>query len=571
MATKTQRAKTGRWKFWSLSALAGVVSAAVFLAVAELLALLFAREGSPILAVGSFVIDIVPQPFKEFAIATFGEYDKIALLVGLGLAVLIASAIAGILQFLKPPLGIVALGIAGALSVAAIVTRAGATPLASVPPIAGTIAGSVILWLLVTRLRRWSAAVASSAVTSGAVAGDAASDDSSKGAEADHPPITKAPAASPALAEKPTVHPKTAPTAAGVDRRSFFRIAAASGVGAVIVGVGARVVNGATSSIAAVRKALKLPAPKSMVEIPDGAELDVKGVSALFTPNKDFYRVDTALTVPSVDPGTWTLKVYGLVDEEFELTFDDLVGMGLDEYSITLTCVSNEVGGSLLGNAKWLGVPVREVLKRAGVQGDADMVLSRSIDGFTASTPLESLTDDGTDAILAVAMNGDPLPLEHGFPVRMVVPGLYGYVSATKWITELKVTTFAADEAYWTPRGYDAKAPIKFSSRIDTPRSGTPVAAGTVPIAGVAWAQTVGIDRVEVSIDNGEWQSAKLSAPINEDTWVQWFVEWEAEPGTHYVAVRAINKNGDLQIEERAPIAPNGSSGWQRSLITVSS
>jgi DMSO/TMAO reductase YedYZ molybdopterin-dependent catalytic subunit len=197
------------------------------------------------------------------------------------------------------------------------------------------------------------------------------------------------------------------------------------------------------------------------------------------------------------------------------------------------------------------------------------MVLSRSIDGFTAGTPLGSLTDEGLDAILAVAMNGEPLPLEHGFPVRMVVPGLYGYVSATKWLTELKVTTFAADEAYWTPRGYSPEAPIKFSSRLDTPRTGAAVAAGSVPVAGVAWAQTVGIESVEVSIDDGAWQPATLSSPVNDDTWVQWFIDWDAKPGTHYISVRAVNRNGELQIQERAPIAPNGSSGWQRTLVQV--
>ncbi len=522
MANRTRRTALG---FPALAALAGVVSAAVFLAVAELVALIVAREGSPILAVGGFVIDIVPQPFKEFAIATFGEYDKIALLVGLALAVLVASAIAGILQFVKPPLGVVALVIAGGLSVAAIVTRAGATPLAALPPVAGTIAGCLILWVLIVRLRQWAAE-------------DAAATD----------------AASPS----------------SVDRRMFFRITAIAGASAVIVGVGARaLINATASSISAVRRALKLPAPRTTVAIPEGAELDVPGISPLFTANADFYRVDTALTVPSIDPETWRLVIDGMVDQRVELTFDDLVGMGVDEFAITLTCVSNEVGGQLLGNAIWLGIPVRDLLKLAGPQSGADMVLSRSVDGFTASTPLESLIDDGLDAILAVGMNGEPLPLEHGFPVRMVVPGLYGYVSATKWLTELEVTTFAADEAYWTPRGYSAQAPIKFSSRIDTPRTGTPVAAGRVPIAGVAWAQTVGIERVEVSIDDGQWQSATLSTPINDDTWVQWVVEWDAGPGPHYVAVRAVDKNGSLQTEERAPIAPDGSTGWQRTLVNV--
>ncbi|WP_314508420.1 molybdopterin-dependent oxidoreductase [uncultured Microbacterium sp.] len=544
---KTKNAGTRfRVRFWFLfwAAVSGVVSAAVFLAAAELVALLVAREGSPILAVGSFVIDIVPQPFKEFAIATFGEYDKIALLVGLALAVLVASAIAGVLQFLRPPLGVVALIVAGGLSVAAIVTRAAATPLASLPPIVGTVAGCLILWLLAARLRRWAAP--EQALAAGE-SGNAA-----------------------APVERPTVHPTGAEKTASVDRRMFLRVTAIAGASAVIIGVGARtLINTTASSISAVRKALKLPAPITKVTVPAGAELDIPGISPLFTPNADFYRVDTALTVPSIDPDAWRLVIDGMVDQRVELSFDDLVAMGPSEYAITLTCVSNEVGGELLGNATWLGVPIRDVLTLAGPKSGADMVLSRSVDGFTAGTPLESLTDDGLDAILAIGMNGEPLPLEHGFPVRMVVPGLYGYVSATKWLSELKVTTFDADEAYWTPRGYSAKAPIKFSSRLDTPRTGEAIPAGRTPIAGVAWAQTVGIERVEVSIDDGDWQPATLSTPINDDTWVQWFVDWEATAGTHYVAVRAVNKNGDTQIEERAPIAPDGSSGWQRTLIVV--
>ncbi|WP_136055740.1 molybdopterin-dependent oxidoreductase [Microbacterium sp. K24] len=519
-------------RFIAWAALSGVIGGAVFLAVAELFALLFARAASPILAVGGFVIDIVPQPFKEFAIATFGEYDKLVLLGSLGLAVVIASAIAGILQLVKAPLGVIALIIAGVLSTAAIVTRAGAPALAFLPPVLGTIAGSIVLILLVRRLRTWRAAALPER------ADDAAAD-----------------------AE--TAEPK------GIDRRRFFMVAAISGVSAVVVGVASRAVSMTVGSVEAIRDSLKLPGAKSKVTIPEGAELDIKGLSKLYTPNKDFYRVDTALTVPTIDPATWRLTIDGMVDQKVEMSFQDLLDMGLDEYSITLTCVSNEVGGELAGNAMWLGVPLRDVLKKAGVKSGADMVLSKSVDGYTASTPLSALTDDNLDAILAVAMNGEPLPAEHGFPVRMVVPGLYGYVSATKWLTELKVTTFAKDEAYWTPRGYSAEAPIKFSSRLDTPSIGEAVPAGRIPIAGVAWAQSVGIERVEVKIDEGEWTAATMSTPVNDDTWVQWFMEWDATPGTHYVAVRAVNKNGDLQIEERAPIAPNGSSGWQRSLIRV--
>ena len=516
-------AKSDSGRPWGWAALAGVVSAGAFLAAAELMALLVARDGSPILAVGAFVIDIVPQPFKEFAIATFGEYDKVALLVGLALAVLVASAAAGVLQYLRPPLGAVALGIAGALSLAAILTRAGATPLSAVPPVVGSAVGIVVLTLLVRRLRGWRA--------------DPAAHDSE---------------------------------GAGVDRRGFLRLAGVAAVSALIVGVGARIVGATSSSIAAIRGALRLPAPRSTVTVPAGAELDIPGISPLFTPNADFYRVDTALTVPEVDPSTWRLTVDGMVDRRIELTFDELVGMGLEEYSITLTCVSNEVGGELLGTAKWLGVPVRDVLAQAGPRAGADMVLSRSVDGFTASTPLGSLTDDGLDAILAVGMNGEPLPLEHGFPVRMVVPGLYGYVSATKWLTGLTVTTFDADEAYWTPRGYSAMAPIKLSSRIDTPRLDRAIGAGPTRIAGVAWAQPVGVERVEVQIDDADWLEATLSTPVNGATWVQWYVDWEATSGTHYVAVRATDRDGMLQVEERAPIAPDGATGWQRTLLRVS-
>ena len=545
--------KSRSWHFWAWAAIAGVVSAAVFLAVAEVFALIVARDGSPILAVGSFVIDIVPQPFKEFAIATFGEYDKIALLAGLGLAVVIAAAIAGVLQFLKPPLGVLALVIAGGLSLAAIVTRAGATAFSWLPPIAGTIAGCIVLTMLVSRLRRWA--------TDAATHADAI-------AQAETTAPENAQGEAPRLLDAPTVHPKT-PAAASLDRRSFFRFTAIAGFSAIALGVGARIASAATSSVDAVRRALNIPTPRSTVTIPAGAELDVPGITPLITPNADFYRVDTALTVPSVDPNSWRLVIDGMVDERVELSFDDLVAMGVDEYAITLTCVSNEVGGHLVGNAIWTGSPVRDVLALAGPKSGADMVLSQSVDGYTASTPLASLTDDGLDAILAIAMNGEPLPLEHGFPVRMVVPGLYGYVSATKWLTELKVTTFADDEAYWTPRGYSAEAPIKFSSRIDTPRIDKEIPAGMTPIAGVAWAQTVGIERVEVSIDDGDWQPATLSTPINDNTWVQWYVEWDATPGVHYVACRAVNKNGDLQTEERVPIAPNGSTGWERALIRV--
>lgn len=504
----------------SWAALVGIVSAGAFLAASALVALIVDPTVSPLLAAGGFVIDVVPQPIKEFAITAFGEADKPVLLGSLGLAGVIGAAIAGILQLRRPPGGVLLLALACAAATAAVLTRAGATVLSIIPPVVGAIVACGLLVELSMRLRRW--------------AGD--TDSAERGP---------------------------------ADRRRFLIATGVSAVAAVLVGAGATIANGARTSIAGARRALRLPDPASRVTVPAGAELDVEGISPLFTPNADFYRVDTALDPPRIDPQTWRLTIDGMVDEEIELGFDDLIDRGIDEYAITLTCVSNEVGGDLVGTAKWWGVPVRDLLRLAGPQDGADMVLSRSVDGFTASTPLQALTDDGRDAILAVAMNGEPLPVEHGFPVRMVVPGLYGYVSATKWLERLTVTTFAADEAYWTPRGYSARAPIKFASRIDTPQAGSRVDAGTVAIAGVAWAQTVGIQRVEVSIDDGDWQEATLSTPVNTDTWVQWLLEWDATPGTHYATVRAVNRDGELQVQDRAPIVPDGATGWQRILVTV--
>ncbi|MDQ1124911.1 molybdopterin-dependent oxidoreductase [Microbacterium trichothecenolyticum] len=522
-ATNDTRAKTRTPRAWPWAAFAGIVSAAALLAVAELFAALFARSASPVLAVGSFIVDIVPRPLKELAITLFGETDKIALLVGVGLGAAVAAAVAGVLQYRFRPTGAVLIGIGGVLATVAIITRAGAGALAWLPPVLGTIAGVVVIVFSVARLRRWMTA--------------AKTDDAD---------------------------------ARATDRRSFLLFTGLTAIGAVVVGVGARVLNATAGSVAAAREALRLPSARTTVTVPEGASWNIPGLSPIITPNADFYRVDTALTVPNVDPTTWRLSIEGMVDTPVELSFDDLVSMGLDEYGVTLTCVSNEVGGNLVGNAIWTGVPIRDVLRMAGVQADADMVLSESVDGYTASTPLSSLTDDNLDAIFAVAMNGEPLPFEHGFPVRMVVPGLYGYVSATKWVTKLTVTRFDRDEAYWTPRGYSAEAPIKMSSRVDTPKIGSPVPAGAVTVAGMAWAQPIGVQKVEVRIDNGDWQQTQLSTPINDQSWVQWKFDWTAEAGTHYIAVRATDKQGNVQIEQSAPIAPDGSSGWQRTLVTVS-
>jgi len=297
--------------------------------------------------------------------------------------------------------------------------------------------------------------------------------------------------------------------------------------------------------------------------------LDVPGISPYLTPNRTFYRVDTALRVPDVPVDSWRLRIHGMVEQELDLDFEDLLSRRLIERRITLTCVSNPVGGEYVGNATWIGVPVRELLAEAGVSADADAVKSTSADDMTIGTPLSALTDENRDALLAVAMNGEPLPLEHGFPVRMVTPGLYGYVSATKWLVDLEVTRFADFEAYWTSRGYAAEAPIKTSSRIDVPRSFARVRAGRVPVAGVAWSQDRGIASVEVRVDGGPWAEARLADEDNVDTWRQWVWDWAATPGNHTLEVRATDASGYTQTSERAPIAPDGSTGWHSVNVTV--
>ena len=353
------------------------------------------------------------------------------------------------------------------------------------------------------------------------------------------------------------------------DRRSFLIVAGATTVVGVLAAIGGRIVDATVQSVDSARRLFTLPTPAVAVPaVPAGAALDIPGLAPLVTPNSDFYRIDTALLVPAVDPETWSLKVFGLVDSEVTITFGELLALGLEESYTTLACVSNYVGGGLIGNALWLGYPIRKLLERAGPQAGADMVLSRSIDGFTASTPLGALTDD-RNAILAVAMNGEPLPAEHGFPVRMVVPGLYGYVSATKWVTELKVTRFADDAGYWTPLGWSARGPVKLSSRIDTPRSGARLEPGSAVIAGVAWSQHVGVSRVEVRVDDGDWNEATLAVDLTVDSWRQWFIPWTATSGNHTVTVRATDANGVLQTEAVADVAPNGATGWHSIAVSV--
>ena len=355
---------------------------------------------------------------------------------------------------------------------------------------------------------------------------------------------------------------------AAFDRRAFLKVAFAVGAVAAAGGVTSQAFGGLAAAQS--RADLKIPTPQSPAPaLPAGANLDIPGITPHLTSNKSFYRVDTALRVPDIPIETFKLRIHGMVDKELELSFDDLLSRRLVERRITLTCVSNPVGGELMGNATWIGVPVRDLLEEAGVRDGADAVLSTSADDMTIGTPLQPLTDD-RGALIAIAMNGEPLPLEHGFPVRMVVPGLYGYVSATKWLVDLEVSRFADFKAYWTTRGYSAEAPIKTSARIDVPRSFARVKAGKTPVAGVAWSQDRGIEKVEARVDGGSWNEAELATEDSVNTWRQWVWEWDATtPGNHKLEVRSTDSTGYTQTSRREPIAPNGSTGWDSVDVTV--
>jgi DMSO/TMAO reductase YedYZ molybdopterin-dependent catalytic subunit len=352
------------------------------------------------------------------------------------------------------------------------------------------------------------------------------------------------------------------------DRRRVLVAVAATAGAAVLAGAAARLTAARARPRRGPADVSLPPADEPAPALPAGVSVDVPGVPPFLTPAADFYRIDTALVVPALDAADHRIRVHGQVDRPFELTYDELLAMPLVERVITLTCVSNEVGGTLAGTARWTGVRVRDLLERAGSRPDADMVLSRSSDGFTASTPLATLLD-GRDALLAVGMNGAALPFEHGFPVRLIVPGLYGYVSATKWLTELEVTRFDRATAYWTRRGWAPRAPIRTFSRIDVPRAFARVQAGPTAVAGVAWAQHRGVARVEVRVDGGSWQAARLADAPSTDTWRQWVWSWDATPGPHRLEVRATDALGATQPETRRPPKPDGATGWQSVAVTV--
>ncbi|MEU1589344.1 molybdopterin-dependent oxidoreductase [Micromonospora sp. NPDC005710] len=509
------------------AALAGITAAAVAIGIAEPVAVLTGPRSAPLVAVGGVIVDAVPESLKQLAIDLFGTADKIALLVGTAVLLGAFAALLGVLAIRRLALGLAGIAVFGVIGVAAAVTRSGADLADALPSLVGAGLGAVVLWLFIAgpfELNPWSWS----------------------------PPT-----------------PPAGPDE--VDPESRRRFLTGSGVllgTAVVAGLGGRWLAG-RRGVSAARDAIRLPAPVAPAPaVPAGADLSVTQLAPYVTPNFGFYRIDTALVVPQVDPDTWRLRIHGRVGRERTYTYADLLARPLVERYVTLACVSNEVGGDLIGNARWLGVPLRELLDEVEPDDDADQVVGRSVDGWTCGTPTAALRD-GRDALLAVGMNGEPLPVEHGFPVRMVVPGLYGYVSACKWVTELELTRFADFDAYWVPRGWSPQGPIKTQSRIDAPRGRNRLTTGPVTVAGVAWAQHRGISRVEVRVDDGQWQEATLAPTVSVDTWVQWSWRWDATPGEHRLQVRATDATGETQTERTQDVVPDGATGWHTVTVTV--
>jgi DMSO/TMAO reductase YedYZ molybdopterin-dependent catalytic subunit len=518
------------------AALAGLVSAGAALGAGELIGAADDGLASPVEAVAGELIDRVPRAVERFAIETFGTNDKLALVVGILAVAAVFGMALGVVSRRRPRVGTAGLAAFAAVGVAASAAAPRASLVAGLPSVVAGLVGALCLGPLVARGPAREASVATTADNG----------------------------------REPPPSAVSTPRGGGVaSRRAFLGMTAAIAAAGAAAAVGGRALRsrfGAAES----RAGVVLPAAArrgSPLPPAAGVEVGVPGVAPFVTPNADFYRVDTALVVPQVRAEDWVLAVSGMVDEPFELTFDELLDRDLVEADITMTCISNPVGGDLVGHARWLGVLTRQLLDEARPRDGADQLVGRSVDGYTCGFPLSAAYD--RDCIVAVGMNGEPLPLKHGFPARLVTPGLYGYSGSTKWLTELEVTTFDAFDQYWVRRGYADRAPIKTMARIDTPRSLERVAAGPVAVGGVAWAQTRGIEAVEVRVDDGFFRPAQIADALNRDAWRQWRFDWDAVPGRHTLTVRAVDGHGETQTETRADIVPDGASGWMSLVVTV--
>ena len=508
-----------------LRAFSGVVAAAAAVGVGHLVAALTDPTTSPVLAVGSALIDAAPTPAKEFAVRTLGTADKPVLVGSVGLVLLVFAAVVGLVAWRAPRTAAVAIGLLGVAGAVAALTRG---PLVDVvPSVVAGVVGVLALQLLRSRSRARTRPA---------------------GAEATSAPATDA--------------------AAGRSRRGFLVALGGTAAVAALAGGGGFVAGKVRDAGSAARRALGLPKPASAAPpLPAGVQLP--GMTPFSTPSADFYRVDISLVTPRVDASTWSLTVDGMVDRPLTLSYDELLAMPMVERDITLTCVSNEVGGPYASTGRWLGVPFSEIIARVGVQAGVDQVFSSSSDsGYTCSTPYQAVSD-GRDAMIVVGLNGEVLPDERGYPARMLVPGLYGFVSATKWLERIEFTTYAKRTAYWTEREWATDAPVLTQSRIDVPKSLASLPADAPVIAGVAWAQHRGIAKVEIRIDEGDWQETTLAADGGIDLWRQWSFRYDGPAGLHSAQVRATDLDGATQPEERTKVFPDGARGWHQIQFRV--
>jgi DMSO/TMAO reductase YedYZ molybdopterin-dependent catalytic subunit len=565
-------------------ATAGVLAAAVAMGVGQLVAGLGAAQSSPVVAVGQAAIDLTPLPIKDFAISTFGVDDKNALLIGILVILAAFAAVIGILAMRRLALGLAGLAVFACIGLAAALTRPTATASYVIPTLVGAAAGAFALTRLIRAARGLGAPAARAVPRSSAAMLEPpdlpeASDlpEPSGLPEASGLPEPSGLPASQSAEHTPAgssftflPNPDDPGPSRWPARRRFLTT---SGLAVATAAAGALVGRELITrhNVSAARAALRFPRPAVPAPpLPPGSDLNIPGLSSFITPNGSFYRVDTALLLPQVDPATWQLRIHGMVQREVTLTFDELLRRPLIEDYVTLTCVSDPVGGPYVGNARWLGASLADLIRQARPLAGADQLLCTSVDGFTSGTPLQVVLD-GRDALLTVAMNGQALPVEHGFPARMVVPGLYGYVSACKWVTDINVTTFASAYAYWATRGWSQQAPIKTESRIDVPVNNSTIPPGRTSVAGVAWAQHKGIAAVEVRVDRGPWQQARLAAVPDIDTWRQWVWEWDATAGPHLLEARATDATGYTQTATQAQPPPNGASGYPSAAVSVRS
>jgi len=481
---------------------------------------------APLDAVGSEFIDNTPKWLKISAIRWFGTNDKFALRVSMVVIIAGLAIAVGAIARRRRVVGVVAIAIFGIFGGLITANRPSQSALASLPPILGAAIGCWLLWQLIGIITQNDGA---------------------------------------------TQIPGTSRAPLGWDRRRFIRATSAAAVVSAVAAITARKIE--NQNIAEVRAGapdVLLPLDTSAVSpqstFPAGAQIFSQ--TPYITPNDNFYRIDTALSLPRINIKTWNLQIGGMVNTPLQFSYEDLLARKMVEHTITICCVSNEVGGKYIGNATWQGVLLADLLNEAGVDPRAEQVFGTSVDGWTCGFPVTAALD-GRDSMIAIGMNGEPLPLEHGFPARVIVPGLYGYVSATKWLERLDLTTWDQAEGYWVPRGWSRDAPIKTQSRIDVPRRGEDVIAGKVVIAGVAWAQQRGIEKVEVRIEQDPWRKATLALDVSDDTWRQWKYEWDATPGDYTIQVRATDKTGETQTQEVSPPDPDGATGYHTRSLTV--